>query len=73
VKLLVGRRPRQSSKQWSPQEQKVTALAIEGASNKEIANQLFISVETVERHLTSAYTKLGIHSRKELRRPLGAP
>ncbi len=68
-----GRRPRQSSKQLSPQEQSVTALAIEGATNEEIANQLFISVKTVERHLTSAYTKLGIRSRKELQKHLPAP
>ncbi len=68
-----GRRPRQSSKQLSAQEQSVTTLAIEGATNEEIANQLFISVKTVERHLTSAYTKLGIRSRKELQKPLQAP
>ena len=40
----------------------MTALAIEVATNKEIANQLFISVKTVARHSTSAYTKLGIRS-----------
>ncbi len=48
----------------------MTALAIEGATNEEIANQLYISVKTVERHLTSAYTKLGIRSRKELQKTL---
>ena len=68
-----GRRPRQSSKELSAQEQSVTALAIEGATNEEIANRLFLSVKTVERHLTSAYTKLGIRSRKELKKPLQAP
>jgi DNA-binding CsgD family transcriptional regulator/tetratricopeptide (TPR) repeat protein len=68
-----GRRPRQSSKQLSPQEQSVAALAVEGATNEEIANQLFVSVKTVERHLTSAYTKLGIRSRKELQEHLPAP
>ena len=50
----------------------MTALAIDGSTNEEIANQLFISVKTVERHLTSAYTKLGIRSRKELQKPLQA-
>jgi DNA-binding CsgD family transcriptional regulator len=68
-----GRRPRQSSKQLSPQEQSVTALAVEGATNEEIAHQLFISVKTVEHHLTSAYTKLGIRSRKELQKPRQLP
>ena len=51
----------------------MTDLAIEGATNEEIASQLFISVKTVERHLTSAYTKLGIRSRKELQKSLQAP
>ena len=64
-----GRRPRQSSKQLSAQERSVTALAIDGASNEEIANRLFISLKTVEHHLTSAYSKLGIRSRKELKTP----
>ena len=73
LKASGGRRPRHSSKQLSAQEQSVTALAIEGATNDEIAKQLFISVKTVERHLTSAYTKLGIRSRKELQKPLQAP
>ncbi len=51
----------------------MTALAIEGATNEEIANELFLSVKTVERHLTSAYMKLGIRSRKELQKHLQAP
>ena len=51
----------------------MTTLAMEGASNEEIANRLFISVKTVEHHLTSAYSKLGIRSRKELQKPLQAP
>ena len=44
-----------------------------GASNRKSLNRLFISVKTVEHHLTSAYSKLGIRSRKELQKPLQAP
>ena len=73
LKASGGRRPRQSSNQLSTQERSVTTLAMEGASNEEIANRLFISVKTVEHHLTSAYSKLGIRSRKELQKPLQAP
>ncbi len=73
LKASGGRRPRKSSSQLSPQERSVTALAVEGASNEEIANRLYISVKTVERHLTSAYSKLGIRSRKELPSRLQAP
>jgi len=72
LKASGGRRPRQSSKQLSTQERSVTALAIEGATNEEIANRLFISIKTVEHHLTSAYSKLGIRSRRELPRHLKA-
>ena len=68
-----GRRSWQSSRQLSSQEQSVTALASEGTTNEEMANQLFISVKTVGRHLTSACGKLGIRSRKELQKHLKAP
>ena len=49
-------------------EHSVAALAAEGATNAEIAGSLFISTKTVEHHLTSAYSKLGVRSRKRLRR-----
>ena len=42
-------------------------MAAQGSTNGEIALSLFISVKTVEHHLTSAYSKLGVHSRKDLR------
>jgi DNA-binding CsgD family transcriptional regulator len=44
----------------------VARLAAEGRANKEIAAALFMSVHTVEAHLTRVYRKLGIHSRGEL-------
>ncbi len=40
----------------------------EGCTNREAAAQLFISAKTVERHLSAAYTKLGVRSRSELAR-----
>ena len=39
---------------------------LRGATNPEIARQLFVSVSTVETHLERVYTKLGIRSRREL-------
>jgi DNA-binding NarL/FixJ family response regulator len=49
---------------------RVGELAAGGSSNKEIALTLFVSVRTVEAHLTSAYAKLGVRSRAQLARRL---
>jgi ATP/maltotriose-dependent transcriptional regulator MalT len=47
-------------------ETRVAELAAQGLSNKEIANTLFVTVHTVEVHLSHAYAKLGIRSRSQL-------
>lgn len=55
----------------SPREREVADLAASGLSNPEIAERLLVSVRTVGNHLQSAYTKLGVSSRAELRERLG--
>ena len=50
----------------SPQEQKVFKLMSENNTNKEIAEQLFISLSTVKTHINSIYSKLSISSRKDI-------
>ncbi len=47
-------------------QQRVAALAAAGRTNAEIAQELFLSVRTVESHLAAAYRKLGARSRTEL-------
>ncbi|MET9833991.1 AAA family ATPase [Streptomyces sp. NPDC006385] len=47
-------------------ERQVAALVMEGATNREIATRLFISVKTVEATLTRVYRKLGIRSRVDI-------
>ena len=48
------------------QEQRGAALAAEGLTNPEIARRLFLSAKTVDHHLSRAYAKHGIRSRREL-------
>ncbi|MER6907515.1 helix-turn-helix transcriptional regulator, partial [Streptomyces flaveolus] len=47
-------------------ERQVASLVMEGATNREIAARLFVSVKTVEATLTRVYRKLGIRSRVDL-------
>ena len=55
-------------------EQRVADLISEGATNRDVAAALFISVRTVETHVASIYRKLGVRTRTELtRRRLGSP
>ncbi|MEV6400263.1 AAA family ATPase [Streptomyces sp. NPDC051907] len=56
----------------SPQEREVVRLAAGGATNREIAEQLFLSPRTVGHHLYRAFPKLGVSTRAELA-PLLAP
>ena len=49
-------------------ESRIAALVANGMKNKEIGQALFMSVATVEAHLTRIYRKLGIRSRSELAR-----
>lgn len=50
----------------TPAERRVARMAAGGQSNREIAQELFVTRKTVEVHLTSVYRKLGISSRAEL-------
>ena len=47
-------------------ELRVARMAADGMTNREIAEGLFVSLRTVETHLTHAYRKLSIDSRDEL-------
>lgn len=50
----------------TPQERAVASLVAAGKTNKEVASELFLSVKTVQYHLTRVYAKFGIRSRSEL-------
>lgn len=49
----------------SPREIEVLRLVAAGRSNREIAEALFLSARTVERHITNLYAKIGVHGRSE--------
>ena len=52
-------------------ERRVADLAADGQTNRDIAQGLFVTPKTVEVHLSNAYRKLGIRSRRELAGALG--
>ena len=68
--LASGARPRRAALSGpdalTPSERRVADLAASGMSNREIAEQLVVTVRTVEFHLSRAYAKLDISSRREL-------
>jgi DNA-binding NarL/FixJ family response regulator len=60
--------PGRSLGQLTPAERRIAALVAAGRKNREIGGELYLSVATVEAHLTRMYRKLGIRSRSELAR-----
>ena len=59
-----------SGQALTAEERTVAQMVVAGASNKQVAAALYVSVRTVELRLTSIYRKLGISSRKELPRAM---
>lgn len=70
----AGARPRRQRltgvQALTPSELRVASAAASGASNREIAQSLFVTTKTIEVHLSSAFRKLGVSRRSELSRHL---
>jgi DNA-binding NarL/FixJ family response regulator len=73
----AGARPRRSAlsgvEALTPAEHRVAALAADGYSNREIAEQLYVTRRTVETHLTHVFQKLDVTARTELANRLTPP
>ena len=73
--VAAGARPRRLSfsgaEALTASERRVAQLAASGLANREIAQELYVTIKTVENHLGRAYQKLGIKSRAELGPALG--
>jgi DNA-binding NarL/FixJ family response regulator len=72
----TGSRPRTSALRGvaalTASERRVAALAADGHTNRDIAQELFVTPKTVELHLSNAYRKLEIRSRRELATAMAA-
>jgi DNA-binding CsgD family transcriptional regulator len=73
--VAAGARPRSpvrtGAQALTGAEARTARLAAAGASNREIAAELYLSLKTVEQHLTRAYRKLGVRGRADLAPALG--
>jgi class 3 adenylate cyclase/DNA-binding CsgD family transcriptional regulator len=74
--IASGARPRRvelsGAAALTPSERRTAAMAAEGMSNREIAQALFVTLRTVEMHLSNAFRKLGVSSRTQLAAALAA-
>jgi DNA-binding NarL/FixJ family response regulator len=68
--VVAGAKPRRialsGTESLTAAERRVAELAAQGIRNREIAETLFVSLKTVEVHLSRVYGKLGIRSRSQL-------
>ena len=60
---LLAVRGKSKSHGLTPRELEVLRLVAKGKTNKEIAKELFLSVKTIDRHLSNIFVKLGVSSR----------
>jgi DNA-binding CsgD family transcriptional regulator len=75
--LIAGARPRRPAltgvDSLTPGERRVAEMAAQGMTNKQIAQALFVTLRTVEMHLSNAYGKLQIRSRRQLPEAFASP
>ena len=70
--IRLQREPVSGADSLTPSERRIAEMAAAGLSNAEIAQELFLTVKTIEMHLTRAYRKLEVRRRAQLAKALGA-
>ncbi len=60
------KRSTETSDELTPHEARIARMARDGASNQDIATELFVSRKTVEYHLHKVFSKLGVSTRQQL-------
>jgi DNA-binding CsgD family transcriptional regulator len=71
-RLVASTRPAMGWDALTNSELAVVTLIADGLTNRDAAEQLFVSPHTVSSHLRHAFTKLGVNSRVELARVVAA-
>jgi DNA-binding CsgD family transcriptional regulator len=75
--LAAGARPRRTAlsgpESLTPSERRVVELAARDLTNRQIAQTLYVTEKTVETHLSRAFAKLDVRSRRALADVLAAP
>lgn len=66
----VGGPDRSAARLLTGQQLRVAQLVAEGATNREVADRMFLSTRTVDHHLRNIFHRLGIRSRTQLARAL---
>ena len=61
----AARHPGEVESALSPREQEVLRFLIQGRSNREIADAMDLSINTVKFHMKNIFGKLGVNSRKD--------
>jgi DNA-binding NarL/FixJ family response regulator len=65
-KIIITKDPKQQElERLTGRQRQIFAMAVKGISNKQIARDLDLSVNTVKSHLSTVYREMGFHNRTE--------